>query len=150
MPKSAPTSEKLRNRAGSGRRLAIAAAVAIVGACAWVLFRPAVDNAGAEANTRPPKFSVDASPEKQRARRKFMDEMISSGAFDRIDQPVKLPHVYVADAWQLLTVEEKAKAMGVVLAYHYAKDPRADRVIIRDAVTGKRIGMFSEHGLEFD
>lgn len=147
MPKSDAASEKPGGRAVFVR-LAIVTAIAMACAFAWLTLHRPHNDGEAEAST--PKFSVDSSLEKQRARDEYIVDLISSGVFQKVDKPVKFPHVYVSDGWHSMNDKDKRKALGVVLAYYYAKDPRADVVIVRDAVTGERIGMFSEHGLELD
>ena len=148
MPKSQSPVDKPHGRTVFKACLVIATAIAVLCAFAWATFRPSRNDGEAEAST--PKFSADSSPEKQRARNEHIDRLISSGVFHKVDRPVKRPHVYVSDRWDRLNDADKRKALGVVLAYYHVKDPEADMVIVRDAVTGKRIGIFSKHGLELD
>lgn len=128
--------------------IVIVIAIAVVGVFAWATRRPSRD--GGEAEASAPKFSLDSSPEKQRARNESIERLISSGVFHKVDRPVTRPHVYVSDRWHRLNDADKRKTLGVVLAYYHVKDPEADMVIVRDAATGERIGIFAQHGLELD
>jgi len=85
---------------------------------------------------------------KQTERKKIMDEMVSGGIAERIENPAGEPFVYVMSAFYGLTFEEQASLMNVVWSYYITKDRNAKVVTIYDNDSGQEVGSYSQAGLK--
>ncbi len=101
----------------------------------------------AESSTVP---AFDTSPEKQAERKQFIEKLIKMGVLYKVEVPAELPHVYVAPSFYALNVDDKQRFINVVYAYYLAQSPRANIVTLYDSKSGKKIGMFTERGLDLD
>lgn len=93
---------------------------------------------------------LDTSPEKQAERKKFIEKLMKMGILYKVDVPGKYPDIYVAPGFYTLNVDDKQSFINVVYAYYLAKSPRANIATLYDSKSGKKIGVFTERGLDLD
>ena len=105
----------------------------LIGGCFMLL--PNVPDGG--SHTAAPL--VEQSPEKQRQRKDLIDNLVSRGVFHKVEVPGTLPHVWVTPVFRALNFDDKQTFVSVVYAY-YAP---VDLVVIKDSLTGHRIGSYS-------
>lgn len=84
----------------------------------------------------------------QERRKQIMDEMVSGGIAERIENPAGEPFVYVMEPFYGLTFEEQASLMNVVWSYYITEDRNSSVVTIYDNVTGQEVGSYSQDGLK--
>lgn len=78
----------------------------------------------------------------------FIESQIAQGHWQRVGQVANMFRVYVTPAFMAETTpDERQQALAVVSAYSQCAGG-GTRVAIHDATTGKRIGVFSDAGLE--
>lgn len=90
--------------------------------------------------------------ELQAGRERLMQQMIDEAYFLKIEKLAQHPHVYVTWKFQAANIDDKNMFLNIVWAYYGAKDPKAHSVLLFDARTGKKIGVYSEvyNGLKLD
>ena len=88
----------------------------------------------------------------QADRKEFIQKAINEGLFLKVEKRAKYPHVYVTSAFYALNIDDKNGFINVVWAYHIAEDAIADKVVLFDGQTGKKIGAYAEvyGGLKLD
>jgi len=84
----------------------------------------------------------------QERRKQIMDEMVSGGIAERIENPAGEPFVYVMEPFYGLSFEEQASLMNVVWSYYITEDRNSSVVTIYDNVTGQEVGSYSQAGLK--
>lgn len=78
----------------------------------------------------------------------FIERQIAQGHWQRVGQVANVFRVYVTPAFMAdTTPDEQQQSLAVVSAYSQCAGG-GTQVAIYDATTGKRIGVFSEAGLE--
>ena len=88
---------------------------------------------------------------KQEGRRQFIEKMQRKGIIAHVDVPNIRPHVYVTWTFHvMMNFKEKQSMMDALLSYYYLKDQEANTLIIKDALTGKRIGYLDSTGLHMN
>lgn len=93
---------------------------------------------------------LDRSAEKQAERKSFIEGLIGRGILHKVEVPSELPHIYVAPGFYPLNVNDKQRFINVVYAYFVAQNPKADIATLYDSRSGKKIGRFTESGLDLD
>ena len=84
----------------------------------------------------------------QEERRRIMDEMVSGGIAERIENPAGEPFVYVMEPFYRLTKSEQSSLLNVIWSYYITKDRDADVVTVYDNATGQEIGTYSQAGMK--
>ena len=84
----------------------------------------------------------------QERRKGIMDEMVTGGIAERIENPAGEPFVYVMEPFYGLSFEEQASLMNVVWSYYITEDRNSNVVTIYDNVTGQEVGSYSQAGLK--
>lgn len=84
----------------------------------------------------------------QEKRRQLMDEMVTGGIAERIENPAGEPFVYVMKPFYGLNLEEQASLMNVIWSYYITEDRNANVVTIYDNDSGLEIGNYSQAGLK--
>jgi translation elongation factor EF-Ts len=84
----------------------------------------------------------------QERRKQIMDEMVSGGIAERIENPAGEPFVYVMEPFYGLSFEEQASLMNVIWSYYITEDRNSSVVTIYDDVTGQEVGSYSQAGLK--
>ncbi|GEM_PF-1243968 len=84
----------------------------------------------------------------QERRKRIMDEMVSGGIAERIENPAGEPFVYVMEPFYGLSFEEQASLMNVIWSYYITEDRNSSVVTIYDNVTGQEVGSYSQAGLK--
>ena len=114
----------------------------------------AVDSVSA-ARTQPsadPQAALEKNIEDTahlQARRKgIMDEMVSGGIAERIENPAGEPFVYVMKPFYGLSVKEQASLMNVIWSYYITEDRNSSVVTIYDNDSGQEVGSYSQAGLK--
>ena len=92
--------------------------------------------------------NIESTEHLQDRRKKIMDEMVSGGVAERIENPAGEPFVYVMSAFYGLTFEEQASLMNVIWSYYITKDRNAKVVTIYDNDSGQQVGSYSQAGLK--
>ena len=87
------------------------------------------------------------TPEKQVQRKLWIDKAIDNGIFIKTEMPGTVARVHVDKGFYRLTIDEKARFVGVAFAYYYNYDQNISHISLRDGYTGKTIGSYSELGL---
>ncbi|RYZ79624.1 MAG: hypothetical protein EOO68_38615 [Moraxellaceae bacterium] len=97
-------------------------------------------------------FSVSALADAQGDRKKFIDQLISQGIFQKIDVAGDLPHVWVTPVFKSLDFQTKANCVSVVYGYYREVNRDYNVLVILDGATEKRIGEYSKDdgGLKLD
>ena len=98
--------------------------------------------------TRTPTPSVARDPETQEKRKNAIEDLVKMGVWTKVHMPTTYPHAYTGLAWDGLTFDQKQTFCDVTLTYFHADNPEADTLFINDGRTGKKIGIFSNAGLE--
>ncbi len=93
---------------------------------------------------------IERTKHLQSERKRIMDEMVSGGIAERIENPSGKPFVYVLDPFYGLSFEEQASLMNVVWSYYITEDRNADVLTIYDSQTGAEIGTYTRAGLKMD
>lgn len=86
----------------------------------------------------------------QPKRKQFIQKLISQGVFSKVEMPGSLPHLWVKPVFYSLDYETKEQFVNVVYAYYVTENPRWDIIVLKDSRTGKRIGSYSEFGLDLN
>ena len=86
----------------------------------------------------------------QPGRKQLIRKLISLGIFSKVEMPGSLPHVWVTPTFRRLDFDDKQKFLNVVYAYYLTENRRSNIVVLKDSRTGKRIGTYSQYGLDLD
>lgn len=109
-------------------------------------------NAAPAGQAQDPQASLEKNIEDtrhlQERRKQIMDEMVSGGIAERIENPAGEPFVYVMEPFYGLSFEEQASLMNVVWSYYITEDRNSSVVTIYDNVTGQEVGSYSRAGLK--
>jgi hypothetical protein len=84
----------------------------------------------------------------QAKRKQIMDEMVSGGIAERIENPAGEPFVYVMKPFYRLTFNEQASLINVIWSYYITEDRKSNVVTIYDDITGQEVGTYSRAGLK--
>lgn len=84
----------------------------------------------------------------QEERRRIMDEMVSGGIAERIENPAGEPFVYVMEPFYRLTKSEQSSLLNVIWSYYITEDRDANVVTVYDNATGQEIGTYSQAGMK--
>ncbi|HML96766.1 MAG TPA: hypothetical protein PKC29_15205 [Thermodesulfobacteriota bacterium] len=84
----------------------------------------------------------------QEQRKAIMDEMVSGGIAERIENPAGEPFVYVMEPFYRLTKAEQSSLLNVIWSYYITEDRNADAVTVYDNATGQEIGTYSQAGMK--
>ncbi len=104
-----------------------------------------------ESKPKSPTVVLDSSPETQAKRKALIENLINEGIFYKVEVPSELPHIYVANQFYALNIDDKTTSVNLVLTYYYANNPKSDFAILHDHRTGKQIGTYSFNlGLRLD
>ena len=96
--------------------------------------------------------SASASADAQSDRKKFIDQLIGQGIFQKIEIAGDLPHVWVTPVFKSLDFQTKANCVSVVHGYYITENRDYNVLVILDNVSGNRIGEYSKEngGLKLD
>lgn len=84
----------------------------------------------------------------QEERKRIMDEMVSGGIAERIENPAGEPFVYVMEPFYRLTKSEQSSLLNVIWSYYITEDRDANVVTVYDNATGQEIGTYSQTGMK--
>ena len=84
----------------------------------------------------------------QEERKRIMDEMVSGGIAERIENPAGEPFVYVMEPFYRLTKSEQSSLLNVIWSYYITEDRDANVVTVYDNATGQEIGTYSQAGMK--
>jgi hypothetical protein len=94
--------------------------------------------------------SISANCTKQGERKALIQNMIAEGYWQKVERPASLYHVWVMPSFVSgTTFDNKKSLLSMVSAYSICEGGDS-LVIVYDAITGKKIGDFSELGLDLD
>lgn len=91
---------------------------------------------------------IERTKHLQEQRKRIMDEMVSGGIAERIENPSGEPFVYVMEAFYGLTKAEQAALLNVIWSYYITEDRNANVVTVYDNATGQEIGTYSQAGMK--
>ena len=91
---------------------------------------------------------IERTKHLQEERKRIMDEMVSGGIAERIENPAGEPFVYVMEPFYRLTKSEQSSLLNVIWSYYITKDRDADVVTVYDNATGQEIGTYSQAGMK--
>lgn len=97
--------------------------------------------------TKEPAIKDDG---KQPQRRAFIRKLIDNGVIYKIEKPGEIPRIYVGPTFILLPYDTKNNFLDAILTYYIIENPESNILIIKDELTGKSIGTFSDRGLDMD
>jgi hypothetical protein len=92
--------------------------------------------------------NIEDTQHLQTRRKQIMDEMVSGGIAERIENPAGEPFVYVMEPFYGLSFKEQASLMNVIWSYYITEDRNSNVVTIYDNVTGQEVGSYSQAGLK--
>lgn len=106
----------------------------------WVItsYKPAEPTASGIAK---PLNSVEQF--QQQERKALIDELIKQGIFQKVQKAGNHATAWTTPLFDLLTFDDKQKAIGIVYAYHITANPQSDIVLLRSNITGKDIGQYA-------
>jgi len=87
---------------------------------------------------------------KQPQRLAFIEKLITNGFYLKVENSGLLPHAYVGPTFWQVDVDTKIQMLDATLTYYVIADSEASILILKDGMTGKRIGKFDEYGLDLD
>lgn len=109
-------------------------------------------NAAPAGQAQDPQASLEKNIEDtrhlQERRKQIMDEMVTGGIAERIENPAGEPFVYVMEPFYGLSFGEQASLMNVVWSYYITEDRNSSVVTIYDNDTGQEVGSYSQAGLK--
>lgn len=112
----------------------------------------AAEDAGGAADSTTQTTDLESDIERtkhlQEQRKAIMDEMVSGGIAERIENPSGEPFVYVMEAFYKLTKSEQASLLNVIWSYYITEDRNANEVTVYDNTTGQEIGTYSQTGMK--
>jgi len=92
--------------------------------------------------------NIEDTQHLQTRRKQIMDEMVSGGIAERIENPAGEPFVYVMEPFYGLSFKEQASLMNVVWSYYITEDRDSNVVTIYDNENGQEVGSYSQAGLK--
>jgi hypothetical protein len=92
--------------------------------------------------------NIESTEHLQARRKQIMDEMVSGGIAERIENPAGEPFIYVMKAFYGLSFEEQSSLLNVIWSYYITEDRNAKVVAIYDNDSGQEIGNYSQAGLK--
>jgi hypothetical protein len=107
-----------------------------------------VNSAPAEDPQAALEKNIEDTQHLQTRRKQIMDEMVSGGIAERIENPAGEPFVYVMEPFYGLSFKEQASLMNVIWSYYITEDRNSNVVTIYDNVTGQEVGSYSQAGLK--
>jgi hypothetical protein len=105
----------------------------------------ASDSAGQTAGL---EDEIERTKHLQEQRKAIMDEMVSGGIAERIENPAGEPFVYVMEPFYRLTKAEQSSLLNVIWSYYITGDRNANVVTVYDNATGQEIGTYSQAGMK--
>lgn len=90
--------------------------------------------------------SASAFADAQGDRKKFIDQLIGQGIFQKIEIAGDLPYVWVTPVFQSLDFQTKANCVAVVHGYYINENRNYSVLIILDNTSQSRIGEYSKSG----
>jgi hypothetical protein len=106
------------------------------------------DAGGASGSTSSLETDIERTKHLQEQRKKMIDEMVSGGIAERIENPSGEPFVYVMEPFYGLTKAEQAALLNVIWSYYITEDRSANVVTVYDNATGQEIGTYSQAGMK--
>lgn len=94
-------------------------------------------------STAEPVVVIDKSTQMQNSRKEFINKLLREGVFKKVEMPASLIHVWVDTSFILLDYDTKKSFLEVVYCYYYDGNDLSDSVVLKDNLTGKRIGGYS-------
>lgn len=86
----------------------------------------------------------------QGEREAFIEKQIAQGQWQKVGRVAKLFHIYVMPAFLAETSQaDKQQSFSVISAYSRCEGGES-LVVIHDAISGERVGQFSDAGLELE
>jgi hypothetical protein len=103
------------------------------------------------ASSNPSVTKVSVSPEMQQKRLDFIHELITKGLIYKVEKSDIYAEVWVTISFMSLNIDDKNSFINVIWAYYISEDEKVNILILRDGLTGKEIGTYSENngGLKF-
>ena len=92
--------------------------------------------------------NIESTEHLQSRRKQIMDEMVSGGIAERIENPAGEPFVYVMKPFYGLSLEEQSSLMNVIWSYYITVDRNSKVVTIYDNDSGQEVGSYSQAGLK--
>ena len=80
---------------------------------------------------------------KQPERKKYIEELIEKGVFQKVEATGSLPHLWVEPTFYALDFETKQTFVSVVYAYYVTMDDQYTLVKLNDGRSGKEIGKYA-------
>lgn len=99
------------------------------------------DRASIPAKPKTP--ALDKSAAHQQMRKEFIEKLIKTGFFSKVEVPGTLPRVWVTPNFYVLKFDEKQTFIEVVYAYYFDGTRMGDSVRVIDDYSGKEIGTYS-------
>lgn len=87
-------------------------------------------------------FTIDKSDQMQAQRKELLEKLIANGVFKKIEKPGSFVHVWVDGGFTLIEYDMKKSFLEVVYCYFYDGKNGSDGVILKNNLTGKRIGSY--------
>ena len=84
---------------------------------------------------------VNASANAQSDRKKFIDQLMTQGVFQKIEVAGDLPYLYVTTVFNSLDFQTKANCVSVAFGYYSTENPAYDVLVILGP-TGSRLGEY--------
>lgn len=106
------------------------------------------DAPGSDGQTAGLEDEIARTKHLQEERKHIMDEMVSGGIAERIENPAGEPFVYVMEPFYRLTKSEQSSLLNVIWSYYITEDRSADVVTVYDNATGQEIGTYSQAGMK--
>ena len=106
------------------------------------------DASGSGGQTAGLEDEIARTKHLQEERKRIMDEMVSGGIAERIENPAGEPFVYVMEPFYRLTKAEQSSLLNVIWSYYITEDRDADVVTVYDNATGQEIGTYSQAGMK--
>lgn len=103
---------------------------------------------GSDGQTAGLEDEIARTKHLQEERKHIMDEMVSGGIAERIENPAGEPFVYVMEPFYRLTKSEQSSLLNVIWSYYITEDRSADVVTVYDNATGQEIGTYSQAGMK--
>lgn len=106
------------------------------------------DGQQAESASQKLEKNIEGTKHLQDKRKQLMDEMVTGGIAERIENPAGEPFVYVMKPFYGLSFKEQASLMNVIWSYYITEDRNSNVVTIYDNDSGQEIGNYSQAGLK--
>ena len=94
---------------------------------------------------------VDHSPAVQAKRLALIQQVMATGIFTKVDASKYAAHAWVGPAFYAIDFDTKRTFVALVYAYYFDGSHAGDLVILKDSMTGKKVGTFTAiSGLELE